>query len=74
MALEKKNTQSKSSSPDCDKDSEDIEDGGMVDGGSQGEEKDGGLLVDKRGAQYMSECVYEGIEYRIGDVVYVKAR
>ncbi len=72
LAQEKKDTLCKSTSPD--KEAEDIEEVCVVSGGNQGGEEDEGLLVDKRDAQYMTECVYEDVEYRVGDVVYVRAR
>ena len=47
---------------------------GVVNEDNKGEDDDEGVLVDKRDVEYVTECECEGVRYRVGDVVYVKAR
>ena len=71
MALEKKHEPPSPLLPDIDAEGGDVD---VVSGGNQEEEEDEGMLVDKRDAEYVTECECEGVEYQIGDVVYVRAR
>ncbi len=71
LALEKEHEPSSPLLPDIDAEGGDVD---VVSGGNQEEEEDEGMLVDKRDAEYVTECECEGVEYQIGDVVYVRAR
>ncbi len=69
LALEKSHEPTSPLVPDTGDEEVDV-----VSGGNQEEEEDEGMLVDKKDAEYVTECECEGVEYQIGDVVYVRAR